>query len=176
MVVKYFSRALKEARGDDGLTSSGVPSLRGHPVVRLFPERLRVRASLLGSLGTSAPRLQPPHSALLLVGNFTLSRHPLDRVSHSARRSEPLRLVLAVDQQRPLNQNRPGQMLYGSNADSRRRLRSFAAQYERPWPDIKQPLSAIRSLEHEPEGRTPSRHLGRRKRTSMKCESRAAQC
>lgn len=125
-------------------TSSGVPSLRGLPVVRPFPERLRVRASLEGSLGTSDPRLQPPHSALLLARNFTLSQHPLDGVSHSARRSEPLRLVLAVDQLRPLNHDRP-------------RLRSFTAQNQRPWPDIKQPFSAIRSLEHEAEGRTPSR-------------------
>ena len=131
-------------------TSSGVPSLRGLPVVRPFPERLRVRASLEGSLGTSDPRLQPPHSALLLARNFTLSQHPLDGVSHSARRSEPLRLVLAVDQLRPLNHGRPGQRLYGSNDESRLRLRSFTAQNERHWPDFKQPLAAIRSLEHVP--------------------------
>ena len=131
MNVKYFSMALKEASGDDGPTSSYVPSLSGHPVVQPFPEHLRVRASLEGSLGTSDPRLQPPHSALLRVRNFILSRHPLDGVSHSARRSEPLRLVLAVDQLRPLNHDRPGQMLYGSNADSRQRLRSFKAQNER---------------------------------------------
>jgi hypothetical protein len=149
MNVKYFSRPPKQASGDDG-PSSYVPSLRGHPVVRPSPERLRVRASLEGSLETSDPSLQPPHSALLLARNFTLSRHPLDGVSHSARRSEPLRIVLAVDQLRPLNHDRPGQTLYGSTAEGRPRLRSFTAQNERHWPDIKQPLSPIRSLEHVP--------------------------
>ena len=157
MAVKYLSGAPKEASDDDGRTSCGVPAPYGHRVVRPSPERLRVRASLERSLETSDPRLLPPRSALLRVCSFTLCRHPLVGVLRSARQPEPLRPALAVDQQCRLKQDSPGQMLYGSNADDRRRLRSFTAQNERPRPDIKQPLPARRSLEHEAEVRTPAR-------------------
>ncbi len=137
------------------------------------PRACRVSASLERSPRTSGPCLQPGHRALLLVRTFTQTRHPPDRGSRSPRRPGLLGPAFAVDQLRALNYKRQGHLPSGSNADGRQRLRSATVQNERPWPDVKHPLSPY-AHGNRAEGRPSSRPWAA-ERTSMKCVSRAAQ-
>lgn len=87
--------------------------LGGLPIIQPFLDRLRVRA-LLGELfGTPDSRLKlpPADSAMLLVRNFTLSRHPLYGVPEWTRQFDPERLELQPDQIRLINDDRLGRTL-----------------------------------------------------------------
>lgn len=83
------------------------------PIIQPFLERLRVRAFLDELLGTPDSRLKlpPVHSAMLLVRNFTLSRHPLYGVPEWTRQFDPERLELKADQVRLINDDRLGRTL-----------------------------------------------------------------
>ena len=87
--------------------------LGGLPIIQPFLERLRVRAFLDELLGTPDSRLKlpPVDSAMLLVRNFTLSRHPLYGVPEWTRQFDPEQLELEADQVRLLNDDRLGRTL-----------------------------------------------------------------
>jgi transposase len=87
--------------------------LGGLPVIQPFLERLRVRAFLDELLGTPDPRLKlpPVDSAMLLVRNFTLSRHPLYGVPEWARQFDPERLEFQDGHVRLVNDDRLGRTL-----------------------------------------------------------------
>lgn len=70
--------------------------LGGHPLIRPFMERLRLREHLSRALGPPDRRLKldPVDSALLLIRNFALSRHPLYGVPEWARQFEARQLGL----------------------------------------------------------------------------------
>jgi len=83
------------------------------PVIQPFLERLRVRPLLAEALGKPDPRLKLPHvdSALLLLSNFILSRHPLYGVPDWTRRFVPSHLGLEDDELRLVNDDRLGRVL-----------------------------------------------------------------
>jgi len=83
------------------------------PIIQPFLERLRVRAFLDELLGTPDSRLKlpPVDSAMLLVRNFTLSRHPLYGVPEWTRQFGPEGLELEANQVRLINDDRLGRTL-----------------------------------------------------------------
>ena len=85
----------------------------GLPIIRPFLERLRVRAFLDELLGTPDSRLKlpPVDSAMLLVRNFTLSRHPLYGVPEWTWQFDPELLELQANQVRLINDDRLGRTL-----------------------------------------------------------------
>ena len=85
----------------------------GHPIITPFMERLRLREFLEEALGPPDRRfkLTPADSALVLVRNFTLSRHPLYGVSEWAERFDPGQLGMDKRQVRFLNDDRLGRAL-----------------------------------------------------------------
>lgn len=87
--------------------------LGGHPLIRPFMERLRLREHLSGALGSPDRRLKldPVDSALLLVRNFVLSRHPLYGVPEWARQFEPGQLDLDDKLLELVNDDRLGRTL-----------------------------------------------------------------
>lgn len=87
--------------------------LGGLPIIQPFLERLRVRAYLDELLGTPDSRIKLPavDSAMLMVRNFTLSRHPLYGVPEWTRQLDPERLELQPDQIRLINDDRLGRTL-----------------------------------------------------------------
>ena len=87
--------------------------LGGHPVIRPFMERLRLREHLEEALGPPDRRfkLKPVDSALLLIRNFTLSRHPLYGVPGWARQFDPAQLDLDGGKLRLVNDDRLGRVL-----------------------------------------------------------------
>ncbi len=84
-----------------------------HPVIRPFLERLGVRAFLEETLGRPDPRIKlaSVDSAMLLVRNFTISRHPLYGVPEWARQFDPNHLDLQAGQVRLINDDRLGRIL-----------------------------------------------------------------
>jgi transposase len=83
------------------------------PLLQWFLDRIDLRSLLADALGKADPRLRLSHldSALLLVRNFTLSRHPLYGVPEWARRFVPERLELSQAQLALLNDDRLGRTL-----------------------------------------------------------------
>ncbi len=88
-------------------------SLGGLPIIQPFLERLRVRAFFEELLGVPDSRLKlpPVDSAMLLVRNFTLSRHPLYAVPEWTRQFDPERLELQQNKIRLINDDRLGRTL-----------------------------------------------------------------
>ena len=85
----------------------------GLPIIQPFLGCLRVRVFLDELLGTPDARLKLPlvDSAMLLVRNFTLSRHPLYGVPEWTRQFEAGRLELLPDQILLINDDRLGRTL-----------------------------------------------------------------
>lgn len=83
------------------------------PVLQSFLDRIGLRGLLEGALGKGDVRLRLAHvdSALLLVRNFALSRHPLYGVPAWAQRFSPERLELSAAQLALLNDDRLGRTL-----------------------------------------------------------------
>jgi transposase len=88
-------------------------SVAALPLLQPLLERLRLRAFLEEACGRPDPRLRVPHAdcALLLVRNFTLSRHPLYGVGDWARPFDPHHLGLSSRQLRLVNDDRLGRTL-----------------------------------------------------------------
>jgi transposase len=84
-----------------------------HPLIQPLIERLRLREFFAQAFAKPDARLKLPHvdSALLLVRNFVLSRHPLYGVAQWAERFEPLRLELTTAQVALINDDRLGRLL-----------------------------------------------------------------
>lgn len=87
--------------------------LGGHPLIRPFVKRLRLREHLSEALGSPDRRLKldPVDSALLLIRNFVLSRHPLYGVPEWARQFEPGQLDLDDKLLELVNDDRLGRTL-----------------------------------------------------------------
>jgi transposase len=87
--------------------------LGAHPVIQPFFERLRLRTFFQEALGMRDGRLRVSHvdAALLLVRNFTLSRHPLYGVPDWVGRFDPAQLELEPEQVKFLNDDRLGRTL-----------------------------------------------------------------
>ena len=87
--------------------------LGGQPIIRPFLDRLRVQEFLAETLGRPDPRLKLPavDSAMLLIRNFTLSRHPLYGVPEWVRGFVPEQLGIAADQVQLINDDRLGRTL-----------------------------------------------------------------
>jgi len=88
-------------------------SLGGQPLLGPFLQRLRLRSFLDEALGPpdSRAKLPPVDSALLLVRNFALCRHPLYGVPAWTRRFDPAQLELDPEQLRLVNDDRLGRTL-----------------------------------------------------------------
>ena len=88
-------------------------SIGGLPIIQPFLERLRVRTFFEELLGVPNSRLKlpPVDSAMLLVRNFTLSRHPLYAVPEWTRQFDPERLELQQNKIRLINDDRLGRTL-----------------------------------------------------------------
>jgi transposase len=101
-----------KAKGNDALALESL-YLGGRPLIQPLLERLRVRPFLAWALGKPDPRLKLPHvdSALLLLSNFILARHPLYGVPEWTRRFVPSQLELEADQLRLINDDRLGRVL-----------------------------------------------------------------
>ncbi len=87
--------------------------LGAQPLIQPFFERLRLRTFFQEALGKPDGRLRVSHvdAALLLVRNFTLSRHPLYGVPDWACRFDPAQLELDAQQLKFLNDDRLGRTL-----------------------------------------------------------------
>ncbi|MEW5945246.1 MAG: IS1634 family transposase [bacterium] len=85
----------------------------GHPVITPFMERLRLKEFFDVALGPPDRRcrLAPSESALVLVRNFTLSRHPLYGVPEWAARFDPGQFDMDERQLKFLNDDRLGRAL-----------------------------------------------------------------
>jgi transposase len=85
----------------------------GQPLLAPYLERLRVREFLSGALGPADPRakLAPVDTAILLLRNIILSRHPLYGVAAWLRRFDPPQLGLEASQLRLVNDDRLGRTL-----------------------------------------------------------------
>jgi transposase len=83
------------------------------PLIQPLVQRLRLRDFFDQAFGRPDARLKLPHvdSALLLVRNFVLSRHPLYGVPAWAQRFDPVRLELNAEQVALLNDDRLGRLL-----------------------------------------------------------------
>ena len=95
-----------------GLTHESI-AVGAQPVVQSFLDRIGLRALFDDALGKPDPRIRLSYvdSALLLVRNFALSRHPLYGVAEWARRFSPERLELSAAQLALLNDDRLGRTL-----------------------------------------------------------------
>lgn len=84
-----------------------------HPLIQPLLDRLRLRDFFATAFGQPDTRLQLSHvdGALLLVRNFTLSRHPLYGVADWARRFDAERLELTDAQVALINDDRLGRLL-----------------------------------------------------------------
>jgi len=117
MVVKlFFCGSLPKKKGETLATDALVLEslyVGGLPIIQPFIERLRVRAFLDELLGIPDSRLKLPtaDSAMLLVRNFTLSRHPLYGVPEWTQQFDPEQLELQSNQIRLLNDDRLGRTL-----------------------------------------------------------------
>ena len=87
--------------------------LGAHPLIQPLFERLRLRTFFQEALGKPDGRLRVSHvdAALLLVRNFTLSRHPLYGVPDWVCRFDPSQLELEPHQVKFLNDDRLGRTL-----------------------------------------------------------------
>ena len=87
--------------------------LGGQPIVQPFLKRLRVMDLIEEALGRSDPRIKlpPGKSAMVMVRNIILSRHPLYGVPGWARRFVPDELDLTADEVRLVNDDRLGRTL-----------------------------------------------------------------
>jgi Domain of unknown function (DUF4277) len=83
------------------------------PLIQPLIERLQLRELFESAFGRPDGRLKLAHvdSALLLVRNFVLSRHPLYGVPEWAQRFAPVRLGLSAEQVALLNDDRLGRLL-----------------------------------------------------------------
>ena len=83
------------------------------PLIQPLIERLRLREFLERGFGRPDARLKLRHvdSALLLVRNFVLSRHPLYGVPQWARRFDPAQLELSDPELALINDDRLGRLL-----------------------------------------------------------------
>ena len=84
-----------------------------HPLIEPLIERLRLRESLQQAFSAPDPRvkLAPLDSALVLVRNFTLCRHPLYEVPEWVRGRVPTQLGLEPEQVGLINDDRLGRTL-----------------------------------------------------------------
>lgn len=91
----------------------GSDEIGAHPLIQPLIDRLRLRRLFAEAFGKPDTRLRlsPVDSALLLVRNFVLSRHPLYGVPQWARRFEPQRLELTPEQVALINDDRLGRLL-----------------------------------------------------------------
>ena len=101
-----------DGRSPDGLTLESF-EVGAHPLLQSFLERIGLRGLFAEALGAPDPRLRLSHvdTALLLVRNFTLSRHPLYGVPQWARRFWAEQLELTDAQRALLNDDRLGRTL-----------------------------------------------------------------
>jgi transposase len=85
----------------------------GHPLIQPLVQRLRLRELLTEALGPLDRRLKldPVDSLLLLVRNFTLSRHPLYGVPEWVRSFDPVQLELTPERVDLVNDDRLGRAL-----------------------------------------------------------------
>jgi len=85
----------------------------GQPLITPYLERLRVREFLSEALGPPDPRakLAPVDTAILLLRNIILSRHPLYGVASWLRRFDPLQLGVDAACLRLVNDDRLGRTL-----------------------------------------------------------------
>ena len=95
-----------------GLTLESV-EVGAQPLLQAFLDRLGLRALFAQAFAERDARLRLPHadSALLLVRNFTLARHPLYGVPQWAQRFCPARLELDTAQVALVNDDRLGRTL-----------------------------------------------------------------
>jgi hypothetical protein len=100
------------AEGEQGLTLESV-EVGAQPLLQVFLDRLGLRALFTRAFADRDARLRLPHaeSALLLVRNFTLARHPLYGVPAWAQRFCPARLALRPEQLALVNDDRLGRPL-----------------------------------------------------------------
>lgn len=98
--------------GETGLTLESV-EVGAQPLLQVFLDRLGLRALFTRAFAERDARLRLPHadSALLLVRNFTLARHPLYGVPQWAQRFCPGRLELRPEQLALVNDDRFGRTL-----------------------------------------------------------------
>jgi transposase len=98
--------------GEQGLTLESV-EVGAQPLLQVFLDRLGLRALFTRAFAERDRRLRLPHadSALLLVRNFTLARHPLYGVPEWAQRFCPARLELRPEQLALVNDDRLGRTL-----------------------------------------------------------------
>ena len=110
MVVDAGGRQLPGSK--DSLTLESF-EVGAQPVLQAVLDRVGLRALFEEAFGTSDPRarLSPVESALLLLRNVVLSRHPLYGVPQWARRFAPDRLELTAEQIKLLNDDRLGRTL-----------------------------------------------------------------
>lgn len=96
----------------DGLSLESF-EVGAQPLLQSFLDRIDLRDLLAHALGKVDSRLRLSHvdSALLLIRNFALSRHPLYGVPEWARRFSPERLELSATQLQLLNDDRLGRTL-----------------------------------------------------------------
>lgn len=85
----------------------------GQPLITPYIERLRVREFLSEALGPADPRtkLAPVDTAILLLRNIILSRHPLYGVASWLRRFDPSHLGIEAARLRLVNDDRLGRTL-----------------------------------------------------------------
>jgi transposase len=85
----------------------------GQPLIAPFLDRLGLRTFFEGALGEADRRLRLSHTktALLMIRNFTLSRHPLYAVPQWLSRFDPGELGLEPEHLRLLNDDRLGRTL-----------------------------------------------------------------
>ena len=85
----------------------------GHPLLRPFIERLRLRELLTDALGPMDGRLKldPVDGLLLLVRNFALCRHPLHGVPEWVRTFDPAQVDLEPELVHLVNDDRLGRAL-----------------------------------------------------------------
>ncbi len=84
-----------------------------HPLIEPLIQRLRLREFLQQAFSSPNPRIKlaAVDSALVLVRNFTLCRHPLYEMSEWVRALVPEQLGLAPEQVRLINDDRLGRTL-----------------------------------------------------------------
>ena len=87
--------------------------LGAHPILDPFFERLKLRDFLGELMGKPNPRskLPPVDSALVLLRNFILSRHPLYAIANWTQKFEPTMFGLEPEQLRLINDDRLGRTL-----------------------------------------------------------------
>ena len=116
LVKRFLRNSELTPRGEDDVTDAlSLESLYvgAHPVIQPILERLRVRAFLEETLGKPDPRtkLSLVDGAMLLLRNFTISRHPMYGVPGWTRQFDPKQLALQAGQVRLINDDRLGRVL-----------------------------------------------------------------